>query len=115
MSASAISVFVFGIYIVVVGTGFLLMPNTVLPIFKFPKTNEPWVRIMGLIIGILGFYYIVAARNELTVFFWTSVVGRFAVLIGFVLLVAAKKAKPMLIGFGVVDAVCGLWTLLTLY
>ncbi|MFC2137409.1 hypothetical protein ACFLTE_04475 [Bacteroidota bacterium] len=115
MSTSAISVFVFGIYIIIVGAGFLLIPNTILPLFKFSKTNEPWIRVMGLIVGILGFYYIIAAQNELTPFFWASVIGRFAVLIGFVLLVVTKKAKPMLIGFGIIDAACGLWTLLTLY
>ncbi len=114
MSTSAISILVFGIYIIVVGTGFLFIPNTVLPLFKFPKTNEPWIRIMGLIVAILGFYYIVAAQNELTPFFWATVIGRFAILIGFILLVVTKKAQPMLIGFGVVEAAGGLWTLLTL-
>ena len=115
MSASAISVFVFGIYIIVVGAGFLFIPNTVLPVFKFAKTNEPWIRVLGLIVAILGFYYIIAAQNELTPFFWATVVARFAVLVGFVLLVLTKKAKPMLIGFGIIDAAGGLWTLLTFY
>lgn len=115
MSASAVSILVFGIYIIVVGSGFLFIPNTVLPLFKFPKTNEPWIRIMGLIVAILGFYYIIAAQHELTPFFWATVAGRFALLIGFVLLVVTKKAQPMLIAFGVIDAAFGLWTLLTLY
>ncbi len=114
MSPSAISIFVFGIYIVLVGAGFLFIPNTVLPIFKFPKTNEPWIRILGIIVVILGFYYIVAAQNELTPFFWATVVGRFAVLISFIVLVVIKKAQPMLIMFGVIDAAGGLWTLLTM-
>ena len=34
---------------------------------------------------------------------------------GFVLFVVTKKAQPMLIAFGVIDAAFGLWTLLTLY
>ena len=114
MSATAISIFVFGIYLVLVGTGFSFIPNTVLPLFKFPKTNEPWIRVMGVIVIILGFYYIVAAQNELTPFFWATVVGRFAVLVSFILLVITKKAQPMLIMFGVIDAAGGLWTLLTL-
>jgi len=105
---------VFGIYIVLVGTGFLLIPNTVLPLFKLPKTNEPWIRVLGTIIVILGFYYIIIAQNELATFFWATVVGRFAVLISFILLVVTKKAPPVLIMFGVIDAAGGLWTLLTL-
>ena len=114
MSPSAISIFVFGIYIIFIGAGFLLIPNTVLPLFKLPKTNEPWIRVLGTVIVILGFYYIIAAQNELTPFFWATVVGRFALLVTFIVLVVTKKAQPMLIGFGVVDAAAGLWTLLTL-
>ena len=114
MSPSAISMFVFGIYVVFVGIGFLLIPNTLLPLFKFPKTEEPWIRVMGLIVAILGFYYIGAAQNELTIFFWMTVVGRFGILIGFSLIVAFKKAKPMLIMFGLVDAAGAVWTLLTM-
>jgi len=114
MSPSAISIFVFGIYIALVGAGFLFIPNTVLPLFKFPKTNEPWIRVVGILVALVAFYYIFAAQNELTSFFWATVIGRFAVLASFVLLVLAKKAKPMLIMFGVIDAAGGLWTLLTL-
>ncbi len=114
MSPSAISIFVFGIYIVLIGAGFLFIPNTVLPLFKFPKTNEPWIRVLGSVVLILGFYYISAAQNELTPFFWATVVGRFALLVSFIVLVVTKKAQPMLIMFGVIDAAAGLWTLLTL-
>ena len=115
MSASAISVFVFGIYLAFVGSGFLVVPNTVLPLFKFPKTNEPWIRVLGIVVALLGFYYIIAAQNELAPFFWATVVGRFTILVTFILLVVTKKAKPMLILFGVIDAAGALWTLLTMY
>ena len=114
MSPSATSIFVFGIYIIFIGAGFLLIPNTVLPLFKFPKTNEPWIRVLGAIVVVLGFYYIIAAQNELTPFFWATVVGRFALLGSFVVLGVSKKAQPMLITFGVIDAAGGIWTLLTL-
>lgn len=114
MSASATSVFVFGIYLLVVGTGFLLVPNMVLPMFKFPKTTEPWIRVLGLVVIVLGFYYLVGSYHELSPFLWATVIGRFAVFAGFFLLVAAKKAQPMLVLFGVIDAAGAVWTLLTL-
>ena len=113
MSAAALSILVFGIYLLVIGTGFILIPNTILPLFKFPKTNEPWIRVLGIVVVVLGFYYITAAQNELSSFFWATVVGRFGVLILFTSLVIFKKAKPMLILFGVVDAAGAVWTLLT--
>ena len=113
MSPSAISLFVFGIYIAFVGAGFLFIPNKILPLFKYPKTNEPWIRIIGILVMILAFYYIFAAQNELTPFFWATVVGRFAVLISFVLLIVAKKAKPTLLIFGIIDSAGAIWTILT--
>lgn len=114
MSPSAISIFVFGIYLALVGVGFIFIPNTVLPVFKFPKTNEPWVRILGIVIAALSFFYIIAALNELTVFFWASVIERFAILVSFVLLAVIKKTPLSLIMFGVVDAAGGVWTLLAM-
>ena len=112
MSAAALSILVFGIYLLVIGTGFILIPNTILPLFKFPKTNEPWIRVLGVVVLVLGFYYITAAQNELSSFFWATVVGRFGVLILFSSLVILKKAKPMLILFGLIDAAGAVWTLL---
>jgi hypothetical protein len=114
MSATALSVFVFGIYLVVIGAGFLIMPNTILPMFRFPKTKEPWIRVMASIVIVLGFYYITSAQNDLTAFFWATVVGRFGILVLFVSLVLAQQAKPMLILFGVIDAAGAVWTLLTM-
>ena len=38
MSKASRSIFVFGIYLIVIGLGFLLMPNVVLRVFGFPET-----------------------------------------------------------------------------
>ena len=114
MNPSELSVLVFGIYLVGVAAGFLFMPNAILPMFKLPKTNEPWIRVMAVVISVLAYYYIVAALNDLTPLFWATVYGRIGVFVCFLGLVIAKKAKPPLIIFGVIDAIGGLWTLLTL-
>lgn len=114
MSPSAYSVFVFGIYIAFVGAGFLLIPNSILPLLKLPKTTEPWIRVVGILIAVLAFYYIFAAQNELTSFFLATVIGRFAIFISFIVLVATKKAPTALIMFGIIDGLGGLWTFLTL-
>ncbi len=114
MNPTELSIFIFGIYLIVVAAGFLFMPNAILPLFKMPKTQEQWIRVMAIIIGVLAYYYIVAAMNDLTPIFWATVYGRFGVLIAFVGLVLGKKAKPPLIMFGVIDAAGAVWTLLTL-
>jgi len=114
MNPTELSVFVFGIYLIGVAAGFLFMPNAILPIFKMPKTQEQWIRVMALVVGVLAYYYIVAALNSLTPMFWATVYGRFGILVAFVGLVLFKKAKSPLIIFGVIDAAGAVWTLLTL-
>ena len=114
MSAAALSIFVFGIYLIAIGFGFFTIPNVILPIFKFPKSNESWIRVLGWIVVVLGFYYVVASQNELTEFYRATIYGRFGILVGFSSLVLMKKAKPMLILFGLVDAAGAIWTLLSM-
>jgi len=114
MDSTTVSIFVFGIYLIFVGAGFLFIPNTLLPLFKMPKTNEPWIRVMAILVLIIAFFYLVAAHYELPPIFWATVFGRVFVFLSFLVLVLTKKAQPMLLMFGVVDALGAVWTLLTL-
>ncbi len=112
MNPADISIFTFGIYvIVVVGLGFVFIPNVVLPMFKLPKTNEVWIRILGFLAAIIGYYYINAALLGLTAFYWPTVWARFAVLVFLIILTILKQAKPTIIIFGVIDAAGAVWTL----
>jgi hypothetical protein len=114
MSKAATSVLVFGIYLIVIGLGFLLVPNMALSLFGFPATTEPWIRVMAMLILILSYYYIQAARNEMTGFFRFTVHGRASVIVFFIAFVALGLAQPMLILFGVVDLLAAIWTALAL-
>ncbi len=114
MNPSELSVFIFGIYLIIVAAGFLFMPNTILPIFKMPKTQEQWIRVMAVVVGGLAYFFIVAAVNNLTPIIWATVYERFGVFVVFVGLVVVRKAKPPLILFGLVDAAGAVWTLITL-
>ncbi|MBD3856351.1 MAG: hypothetical protein IFK92_07440, partial [Acidobacteria bacterium] len=69
MSRSALSVFVFSIYLYVFGFMLIVIPDTLLRIFKFPDADGLWIRIVGMLMIILGFYYSHAARSELRAFF----------------------------------------------
>jgi len=106
--------YVFGIYLVFVGAGFLFMPNLVLPMFKMPKTEEPWIRVMAVLVLVIAALYLVAAYYNIPVIFWATVFTRFFVLLSFLGLVLAKKARPTLILFGIIDAIGAVWTLITL-
>jgi hypothetical protein len=114
MSRAAKSLSVFGIYLCGLGLILLLVPNLILQAFGAPPTNEVWIRINGMFILCLSFYYIQAARNELTNFIRWTVWTRIAVIFffaAFVLLVSAPKA---LLLFGLIDLLAAIWTWLAL-
>ncbi len=114
MSKAAKSVFVFGIYLIFIGLGFLLVPNTVLGLFGFPMTTEPWIQVVAMLLLILAYYYIQSARSELRSFFRFTVHGRASVILFFIAFVVLGLAPPILIMFGVVDLVAAIWTALAL-
>ncbi len=69
MSNEAKSVFVFAIYLLLLGVTLLVIPNALLSLFAYPTTDEIWIRVAGMLLVMIAFYYIQAARNELTAFF----------------------------------------------
>ncbi len=110
MSKAARSVLVFGIYLLANAPVLTFTPNTLLSLLRVPTTSEPWIRVLGIVVGVLGAYYVAAARQELTGFFRATVWGRLTVLLGLILLVTLGLAPPILIGFGLVDTAGALWT-----
>ena len=106
--------FVFGIYLGGLGLILLLVPNLILQLFGVPPTHEVWIRINGMFVLCLSFYYVQTARNELTIFIRWTVWTRVAVIFlfaAFVLLVSAPKA---LLLFGLIDLLAAMWTWLAL-
>ena len=114
MSKSARSLFVFSVYLFVLGIILIVVPNLLLSLFKFPETKEVWIRVVGMLVFILGYYYFQASKNEIKRFFQWSVYGRTAVLVFFIGFVLLDFAPPILILFGLIDAVAALWTQLSL-
>ena len=110
MSKAAFTIRAFGCYLIVLGTALVAAPNLLLTMFLMPQTGEVWIRVVGLLVFNIGVYYIYAAKCEATEFFRVSVFTRTLVLVGFAAFVLVGLARPMLIGFGVVDFLGGLWT-----
>jgi hypothetical protein len=114
MSRAAVSLAVFGSYLIVLGLLLAAVPNLVLGPFGFPPATDPWVHVLGCVVGTLGAYYVAAARQEVTPLFRRSVWGRAVVFVAFGVLVAAGVAPPMLVLFGATDLAAGAWTHLAL-
>ena len=114
MSQAAKSLFVFGIYLCGLGLILVLVPNLILQVFRVPPTNEVWIRVNGMFVLCLSFYYVQTARNELTSFIRWTVWARVVVIFffaGFVLLASAPRAFLL---FGLIDLLSAMWTWLAL-
>ncbi len=114
MSRAAKSLFVFGVYVCGLGLLLLLAPNLLLPLFGAPPTKEVWVRVNGMFVLCLSFYYVMAARHGLTAFIRWTVWGRAAVIIYFTAFVLLASAPRALLLFGLVDLLAATWTWLAL-
>jgi hypothetical protein len=110
MSPAARSIRVFGAYLLLLALALLLSPNTLLGIFGMPPTDEVWIRVVGMLIGFLGFYYWQAARAELRALFRWTIPARLSVIAFFGAFVALGMAPPALLLFGAADAAAALWT-----
>ena len=114
MNSAAKSVFVWGIYMLVVGVLFLLDPNVFLQVMGFAPTTEVWVRMVAMFAVALGYFYIQTARHNMIPFFRWKVQMHVFGIICMVAFVVLNLAPPMLLLFAAADAVGGLWTALAL-
>ena len=110
MTKAAFTVRAFGYYLLGLGVILILVPNLLLGLSFMPTTQEVWIRVLGVVVDNVGVYYIYAAKCEATAFFQASVYARIFVLVAFIAFVALGLAPPMLVMFGVVDVLGGLWT-----
>jgi hypothetical protein len=110
MNKSAFSCFAWGLYLVSAGSGFLFIPNVFLPLFGLPTTTEVWIRVIGLLVVILGYYYIHCARTNAMPFIQITVPGRIVFAIGLVVLVLLGFSAPGLLLIGIVDTFGAIWT-----
>ena len=114
MSAAALSLFVFGIYVVLTGVGFTFIPNTMLGLLGVPATKEHWIRILGALMVALGYYYIETGRNEVHSFFIWTVYARVGVMFMFLLFFLLNWAPATILLFGALDLLGAIWTFLAL-
>lgn len=110
MSAAARSVLVFGCYLLVLGVGLVLAPGLLLAPFGFAPSTDVWVHVAGMLVVIIGGYYVVAARAQLQPLLRATIYARFGVLGCFVAFYALHWGPAALLLFGAVDAAGALWT-----
>jgi hypothetical protein len=114
MSKAALSLRVFSLYLFVLGLVLVVDPNLLLRLFGIPPTGEIWIRIVGMIVLILGYYDFMASRIDDIAFFRWSVHARLFAAILMTIFVATGSAPTILMVFGLVDAAAAAWTAMSL-
>lgn len=114
MIKSAFSLYAFSIYMFALGTLLVAVPNLLLAIFNVPESHEVWIRIVGMLILIIGYFDFMAARHELLVFIRWTVLPRLAVPVFLIAFVILDSAPTILILFGAIDAAAAFWTAIRL-
>lgn len=110
MRRPAKSVCLFGIFVAALSVAMLAVPNILLGLFGVPPTSEVRTRVAGIGPVLIAFYYIQAARHEMTEFFRWTVYARASVILFFSLFVLLGLAPAALILFGVIDLLGASWT-----
>ncbi len=110
MKQSSLSLLVFAIYLAILCVVFIVFPNNFAALFKLGSPDGLWIRLLGIILGILAFYYIMAVREADRSFYRWTFYGRLAVFPAFAVFVALGIAPPIVLLFGTWDTACGIWT-----
>jgi hypothetical protein len=113
MSGVGISLLVFGIYLIVNGLACAFAPNTLLGMFGQPPTSEPWIRNAGVLMLVIGYYYLQVARADLRPFYMWTVYARLVTFAIFVLFIVLGWAPATLGLFAAIDLLGAIWTYLT--
>lgn len=102
------------IYMVIAGSGFLFMPQVVLPMFGMQAPQEVWIRILGLLALVFAYYYLAMTQNQVLAFFKASVWGRFVFCGGLAAVVLLGLGEKPLLLFAAVETALAVWTYVAL-
>lgn len=114
MQAAAKSVFYFGIYLVVVGLQLLFIPQIFFNVFRLGNVHDVWIRVVGVLVLGIAYYYIQTARLNMNEFFPLTVFVRVGVFVSFTGLVLLKLGPGPLALFGLIDLGGACWTWMSL-
>lgn len=110
MKQSTLSMLVFAIYMAFLSIAFVLIPAPFVTFFGFATPDPLWIRIFGVVLGILAFYYAMAIREQAFRFYYWTSLGRLALLPAYAVFVLAGIAPWIALVFGAFESGCAIWT-----
>ena len=109
-SQAALSTLCWGFYMVLNGLSMIIHPNATLAAMGFELTTEIWIRMVGLLSLVLGFYYIQMGRYYFAPFYTWKIIGHISgiLIMTFFYLQDLVPATVFMICFS--DALAAAWT-----
>jgi len=117
MSNAAKSILVFGVYIVIIGFLFLIIPQPFLSLININNPDNLPVRLLGMLLIFYGYFYLRAGfkEHEMHSFYiWTTHTRSCAILF-LIFFTIMGWANPLVIFFGIIELAGAIWTHLALY
>ena len=114
MGPAAMSFFVFGLYMTVLGIALVLAPNPLLGLVGIAETTEVWVRVVGVLVVVIGILDVLIAQADLRVVMRWGIYLRSGAAASLVAFAAADLVEPGILIFAAVDALSVAWAVLAL-
>lgn len=110
MTKAGQSVFVFGIYLLVVSVLLVFAPQLLIAPLGLPAPADYWMHVIAAPVAAIGAYYVIGARANNTQFLAMTVTARTVAFAVFILLAAMGTTPWRVAVFGVVDVIGAMWT-----
>ncbi len=112
MSRAALSLLVFGIYLIFIGITMLFAPEVIFAMVMVTTEPDIMSRLFGMLVILLAYYFILAAFDEegLEKFFMWTVHTRASVIIFMIIFAVLQFVSFLILIFGAIDLAAALWT-----
>ncbi len=110
MNPACKTIYLFGFYPLLAGLSMILAPALPLQILGWPVEGLDWIRMLGVVTMIVGYYYIQLGRNDVLDFCRYSAQMRIIIPFVFTAMVLVFDMNPLYIALTAVDFLGGMWT-----
>ena len=84
------------------GFPFLFFPNQILPFLGYETTQEPWIRVAGILFLVIGYIALGVYKNRIQVMLLSSIQARLLVVITIIILAFLSKSLFLFILAGII-------------
>jgi hypothetical protein len=104
MTRAALSVYMYGLYLISSGLPFLLIPHFTLGMFGLSAGDDLWIRLVGVLLAVIGSFYVAAVLTRSDRMLIWTVPTRYATATFMAVMVALGEAGLALLVFAALDA-----------